>query len=86
LLSPTKTPQKTIIIDVFGSDTSNISFIRVSSNIRFEKAFEAGYKKKDATYRGLVNGNNATVLSLGHPHNQLVFTMFVNLIISWFVS
>jgi hypothetical protein len=35
------------------------------SNILFEKAFEAGYKKKDATYRGLVNGNNATVLSLG---------------------
>jgi hypothetical protein len=58
-------PSKDLIIDVFGSDPSNISFIRASSNILFEKAFEVGYKKKDATYRGLVNGNNATVLSLG---------------------
>jgi hypothetical protein len=48
-------PSKDLIIDVFGSDPSNISFIRASSNILFEKAFEAGYKKKDATYRGLVN-------------------------------
>jgi hypothetical protein len=59
-------PSKYLIIDVCGSDPSNISFIRASSNILFEKAFEAGYKKKDATYRGLVNDNNATVLSWLH--------------------
>jgi hypothetical protein len=59
-------PSKDLIIDVLSSDPSNISFIRASSNILFEKAFEAGYKKKDATYRGLVNDNNATVLSWLH--------------------
>jgi hypothetical protein len=40
-------PSKNLIIDVFGSDPSNISFVGASSNILFEKAFEAGYKKKD---------------------------------------
>jgi hypothetical protein len=43
-------PSTDLIIDVFGSDPSNIAFIGASSNILFEKAFE--YKKKDATYMG----------------------------------
>jgi hypothetical protein len=54
-----KDPSKDLPFDVFGSDPSNISFSRASSNILFEKTFEAGYKK-DATYKGLVNGNTKT--------------------------
>jgi hypothetical protein len=41
-------PSKDRIIDVFGSDHSNISFVRASSNILFEKAFEAGTRKKSS--------------------------------------
>jgi hypothetical protein len=54
-----KDPSKDLPFDVFGSDPSNISFSRASSNILFEKTFKAGYKK-DATYKGLVNGNTTT--------------------------
>jgi hypothetical protein len=45
-------PSKNLIIDVFGSDPSNIFFVGASSNILFEKAFEAGYKKKDMPHAG----------------------------------
>jgi hypothetical protein len=55
LLSPTKTPQKT---------SSSMCLAQIPP-IFLLSGHEAGYKKKDATYRGLINGNNATVLSLG---------------------
>jgi hypothetical protein len=66
-------PSKDLIIDVFVWLGSLQYFFHQGfiQHSLFEKAVEAGYKKKDATYRGFVNSNNATVLSLS-------FTIFVS--------